>query len=546
MLCAWVSAETGGTGMRDFVSNVSEATRPYLMVVDDDPHVSEALGALLGSKGYRVESYADGRTALQHLRGQSAPDLILLDLMMPHVNGWEFRVEQRRDPALATIPVIVLSGDSSPQACTIDADGYLKKPVEARALLESVERLLRSREQARRQAHTTEIDRMSSLGALAAGLAHEINNPLAFVIGNLELAHRKCLDLEEQLAGGALETAQAVEVLMNRAQRGAERIAAVVRGVTTFARPDVEQQVPIDVREVLESSLQLVANEVRHHAVLERDYGPVPPVVGNPAKLGQVFLNLLINAVHAIGQGEASQNTIRVCTKLTQDDEVMVSVTDSGTGIGPELVGRIFDPFFSTKAVGAGMGLGLAICQRLVTSMNGRIEVESEPGRGATFSISLPKQAQTAPRPPLPPPETVPVARQARILVIDDEQMMCDMLCALLEDDHEVTAFSSSRAALEHLRSGASYDVVLCDLMMPELTGMDLHAELMRNRPELLNRMVFMTGGTFTESAREFLDRIGNAKLMKPFRVEELQRLVDQLLDQTQGPSAPKHSRAYH
>ncbi len=535
--------------MRDAASASGASTAPSLLIVEDEVHVREALVELLGSKGYQVDSYADGRAALEGLREKSAPDLIVLDLMMPDMNGWEFRVEQRRDPAWAAIPVIVLTADSSAQASAMDADGYLKKPVEAQALLDTVERLLRSREQARQQVHSAEVDRMSALGVLAAGLAHEINNPLAFVIGNLELAHKRCLHLRGQLTGQALEAAQTLAFLMDQAQHGAQRIAAVVRGVSTFARPGMEQEVAMDVQDVLESSLQLVANEIRHQAVLERDYAPVPLVVGNPAKLGQVFLNLLINAVHAIGEGKASQHRIRVSTQLTQEEQVMINVADTGTGIAPELLSRIFDPFFSTKEVGAGMGLGLAISQRLVSSMGGSIKVESAPGQGTTFSVLLPKQAQVEPRiapPPPTAPKAMPVARRARILVIDDEAMMCDLLRTVLEDDYEVTALSSSRTALEHLLSGASYDLILCDLMMPELTGMDLYAELMRKRPALVNRIVFMTGGAFTARASQFLDHIENPRLMKPFRAGELQRLIEQQLAELQGPGAPAARQTYN
>jgi len=284
----------------------SEQAHPCVMVVEDDQRIGEALTHLLHAEGYRVDRCCDGREAIAHLRAGTHPDVILLDLMMPHVNGWEFRVQQKDEPEWAEIPVIVMSADDSPQASAIDADAYLKKPVDDTVLLDSLGRLLHGRDQARRDARAAELDRMNALGVLAAGLTHEITS------------------------------------------------------------------------------------------------------------------------------------------------------------------------------------------------------------------------------------------KRASVLVVDDETMMCDLLRNMLEEKYDVTTISNPREALPKLLQGESFDLVLCDLMMPELTGMDLYTELSKTRPEQAARFVFMTGGTFTDRARDFLDQIEGAPLNKPFRAEELYAMVSQRLQRFSERESPQ------
>jgi CheY-like chemotaxis protein len=280
----------------------------------------------------------------------------------------------------------------------------------------------------------------------------------------------------------------------------------------------------MNVQDVVESSLLLMANEIRHHARLERRYDSVPAVLGNPAQLGQVFVNVLTNAVHAIGRGSALHNSIRVTTALNGDGKVMVTIADSGCGIAPETLGRIFDPFFSTKDVGAGMGLGLSISQRLVAEMGGIIRAESTLGQGSTFQVILPAQRDSSSA--RENPRTEPLQERPSILVIDDEPEICELLQGLLSRHFDVTVLRSSRAALEQLFVGRPFDLILCDLMMPDVTGMALYAELVRVRPELTGRFVFMTGGAFTTGARDFIASVEAPLLMKPFRSEILREVV--------------------
>jgi CheY-like chemotaxis protein len=259
-----------------------------------------------------------------------------------------------------------------------------------------------------------------------------------------------------------------------------------------------------------------------------REYGEVPPVEGNEGRLGQVFLNLVVNAAQAITEGHADENEIRVVTRVDELGRVVVEVKDTGSGIAAELVSRIFDPFFTTKPVGVGTGLGLTICHRIVSSLGGELIVESEPGVGSVFRTVLPVSRAVASESP-PVPSIGPTPR-ARILVVDDEAALGAILRRMLTPEHHVLAVTSGRAALDRMSRGERFDVIFCDLMMPDVTGMDLHAELERSCPDQAEKMVFMTGGAFTRGARDFLDRVPNRRIDKPFDAESVRAMVHALV----------------
>jgi CheY-like chemotaxis protein len=254
------------------------------------------------------------------------------------------------------------------------------------------------------------------------------------------------------------------------------------------------------------------------------DLGEVPRVEAADFQLGQVFLNLLVNAAHAVGDGDPTRHTVRVSMRTAPNGWAVVEVADSGSGIPLELRSRIFEPFFTTKPLGQGTGLGLSVCHGIVTGLGGRIEVESAPGRGSTFRVLLPPAAATV-APPVPAPRPRLDGARARLLVVDDEQLIGSTIRRLLSA-HEVVALTDPREALARLIGGEHFDLVLCDLMMPQLSGMDLHDAVAAARPELARRMVFMTGGAFTDRARQFLEQAGNPQLTKPFAPQDLRDQV--------------------
>jgi PAS domain S-box-containing protein len=371
-------------------------------------------------------------------------------------------------------------------------------------------------------------DRMVSVGTLAAGVAHELNNPLAYVTANLQFLgdelHAFGPVLEQTPVAPRLRHA---EESLREAYEGASRLRVIVKDLSTFSRGEGETRGPVDLRPVVESSLNMAQNQIRHRATVVRDLQAVPKVLGNAARLGQVALNLLVNAAQAIPEGNAAVNRIEVRTRLA-GGMVCFEVKDSGAGIPQRLLGRIFDPFFTTKAPGIGTGLGLSICHSIVTSMGGTIEVESAPGQGTTFRVLLPP---TADLPAVAPPPTLPAAAtRGKLLVVDDEPLVGLALKRALQREHDVTVLQSGRAALERLRAGEQYDAVVSDLLMPDCTGMELYEALCTLSPALAGKTLFLTGGAFTEGAREFLARPGIRSLEKPFDVDLLRAAVRELV----------------
>jgi len=362
-------------------------------------------------------------------------------------------------------------------------------------------------------------ERLATVGTLAAGVAHEINNPLSFLMGHLKHA------THQLLREPSTEHVEVALKDLTTAWTGAERIRDIVRNLGTFCRPEEGFPSPVDVRQVLDDSVKLAMAELRHRAHLVRDYGNVPNVLADSSRLGQVFLNLLMNAAQALPEGKADQNEIRLRVRAVEE-AVVVEVKDTGTGIPPELLGRIFDPFFTTRQVGKGMGLGLSISHGLVTALGGELTVESEVGRGSVFRVRLPATKLQPTESPSPSPSRRELPRRGRLLIVDDDPAVSRSLELLLELEHDVTLARDGREALEQLRGGVRYDAILCDLMMPEMTGNQFHEELSRILPEQAARIIFMTGGAFTPETRAFLERVSNLKLLKPFTKEELDRFL--------------------
>jgi PAS domain S-box-containing protein len=379
------------------------------------------------------------------------------------------------------------------------------------------------------QSRLVQAERLASMGTLSATIAHEINNPLTYILVNLDLLANGLAALESPVA-------RTMASRVSQAREGADRVRRIVRGLQAFARQDDDDRAtPIDVRAALERSIELSDNVVRHRARLVRELSDVPPVLASDLRLGQVFMNLLVNAAQAIPEGRADENEIRVATTYDEARRVViVSVADTGTGIAPEIRTRIFEPFFTTKPAGVGTGLGLAICNGIVEGFGGTIDVESTPGRGAIFRVGLPayvriKEDAVA---PVPAP---PAARRGRILVVDDDASVARSLSLLMSEQHEVVIVTRAKEAARLLAVGEPFDLIFCDLMMPEMTGMDFY-EAVRALPGQANdRIVFVTGGAFTAAARDFKARVPNTFLEKPFD----ERALAAILAARLGPPAP-------
>ena len=427
---------------------------------------------------------------------------------------------------------------SSPMDCRLLARNGTVKTLEIAPAQEihfegAKARLIVGRDRTERKCFQDQLmlaDRMATVGVLAAGVAHEINNPLTYVCANIELARAAADELGED----GRDIAEA----LTAATEGVERVTAIVRDLKMLSRGDAPRRdapssdhgdlVAVDVRAVVQSALAVAKKQLARKARVVVEPGPRLAARASRSRLGQVILNLLLNAAEAITDVDPAAHEIRVGF-ASHDGAVVISVHDTGPGIPKAILGRIFDPFFTTKSPGEGTGLGLSICHRIVTDFGGTITASSKPGDGTTFHVSLvaASLADISGSTPRPAP---PSARRARLLVVDDEPLLRNVLRTVLEESHDVVLAGEGAQALDLLLSDTKFDLVLCDLMMADVTGMDVYEAVRTQRPGLEKRLVFMTGGAFTARGREFLASVPNRCLEKPFDAGEVFAVVNEHL----------------
>jgi PAS domain S-box-containing protein len=370
-------------------------------------------------------------------------------------------------------------------------------------------------------------ERLTSLATLAAGIAHEINNPLASVLAHTELALESLPPNEPGLAS--------IRADLVAARDNTLRVRDIVQSMRLLARGDTTTRESVDVNETLRRSIDFAAASLRYRARIVRELQPGLWIEGNASQLAQVFVNLLTNAAQALPEGSNQSNEIRVATRR-EGDSVVIEVSDNGCGIPKELQDRIFEPFYTTKAVGIGMGLGLSISSAIVKAFGGTLSVESTVGRGSAFRVVLPvaPEVKLSQQPPAPPSGSSPrldsgiSATRPRVLIIDDELAVAKTLERVLASDCDVVVRNHGRDAIPLLVDGHEppFDMILCDLMMPEPSGEDVYSQVTTTRPELAERFVFMTGGAFTPRGRRFLESVPVEVLEKPFDLARLRALV--------------------
>ena len=365
-------------------------------------------------------------------------------------------------------------------------------------------------------------DRMITIGTIAAGVAHEINNPLAYVMANLEMLH---LDLSEMNDPGMESHVSLIQTSME----GAQRIRQIVTDVLSFSRAEDSKDEVIHIQDLLETSIRMSWNQIRHRASLVREYSDIPGVTGNSARLGQVFLNLLVNAAQSIGEDDETRNQIGVRTQRN-GPFVRIEIYDTGKGISTDALPHIFTAFFTTKPDGVGTGLGLSFCKRVIEEMNGTISAHTELGKGTTIRLDLPASSESPASQEtltsMPPVSDRPST--LKILVIDDEAAMAKSIAFILRGD-EVVQAQTGLEALHILDEDNTFDAILCDLMMPHHSGAKLYPMITERHPRMRNRVGFVTGGSFTEQTRNFIESTQCPVLLKPFRARDLLDLVDSL-----------------
>jgi PAS domain S-box-containing protein len=380
-------------------------------------------------------------------------------------------------------------------------------------------------ERRRVQAQLIHADRLGAMGTLAAGVAHEINNPLAYLMLNIQYLMRELprFDGDPARLGVLLER-------LGEAEHGARRVSTIVGDLRTFGRPERTARGPVSVVHAVSAAVKMTAPHFKHRARLREEYDAAPVVDASAVRLEQVFVNLLVNAAQAIAEGNPDGNEVLVRVRL-EGERVVVEVSDTGVGIPADILDRVFDPFFTTKPRGVGTGLGLPTSLGIVNSLGGEITVTSAVGVGTTVRVFLHALSADvrAAESSIPPPffETaLPKPPRARLLVVDDEPLVADMLRRALSEEHDVTVTTDAKTALDHLLGEGEFDLIFCDLLMPKMSGMDLYDELRARRPGLEERIVFMTGGAFTERAAQFLSVVPNPKMSKPFDLTEIERVL--------------------
>jgi signal transduction histidine kinase len=394
-------------------------------------------------------------------------------------------------------------------------------------------------EEREREVRRLQAEKLASIGMLAAGVAHEINNPAAFVLANIEALCGQMRLIEERIkdlpgaagrsteVGGILFEATA---MLQESKEGMVRIHRIVRDLGSFSHADDDSTGPISVNGAVESALTMLRNELKYRARVERDLRATSAVRANSARLGQVFLNLIMNAAQALDEAGIKRNVVTV-SSFEDGTDVVVQVQDNGPGIPADVMPHIFDSFFTTKPRGVGTGLGLPISQGIVRSMGGEITVDSRPNAGSIFRVRLP--AVAAPIAAAAPESTQPPQgySRRRILAVDDEALLLKAYRRMLGDVHDVQTAVGAQEALRLLTSDRAFDVVLCDLQMPDVSGVELYAVVRARFPALADRFIFVTGGAFSSDAKRFLEESSCSVIHKPFRVEELLTMIESKIE---------------
>ena len=393
-------------------------------------------------------------------------------------------------------------------------------------------------------------DRLRAVGRLAAGLAHEVNNPLTFVLANLESLReshqeirRFVRQLRVELSTQEAITPQSFEQLaaehnlqevvddaadmLTDCYKGMHRIQDIARSLGTFSRADDDHAEMIDLTRVIDDACAMIFNQIRYRARLVKRFEPIPMVAVFPGRIAQALVNMLANAAEAIEGGAYERHRIVVSTRV-DGDQVVIGVSDTGSGITDEHRDRIFTPGFTTKAHRGGMGLGLSSCRRVAEEHGGALAVHHLEEGGTRFELRIPVETGLAvmdARRESRPISEAPLTR-SRLLIVDDDAMVLSALRRRLRRRYDVTTALGGVEALALLATDPGFDSIICDLMMPRVDGKSFYEEVRAEHPELAERIVFMSGGAFTPRLRRFAASVLNPVLQKPVGREELEAML--------------------
>lgn len=545
-----------------------------ILLVEDstaDARLIEELLADVPTAQFTINRASNLKEALLRL-ADGGIDVVLLDLSLPDVQGLDTFIEARIQ--VPNVPLVVLSGlddeTLAMKAVQAGAQDYLVKGhVDGHLLVRSMRYAIERHhaEELRRKLFAA--DRQAAIGQLAAGVAHEISNPSAFIRVNLSamrehMARLKrvfdslrgygsaaaTIDPEAKREIEALCAENEVDFALSDMQdmlrdnlAGMDRIREITQALRAFGHLEPDRVVPVDMNELVREAAKIVQGELRPRAKLVLELNKVPRLPGDKDRLSQVVVNLLLNASQSISEGSPDTNTVTVRTSH-EFDHVVLSVEDTGGGIPPENLERIFQPFFTTRARDKGTGLGLALCAEIARMHAGQIRVDSKQGRGSKFEVRLPVRnglrpglfelladAQSRQR---PKPRT-------RVLLVDDDGPTLAAYRRVLEPRHQVVTATGGAEALSAIERDPSFDAIVCDLVMSDADGASVYESIRTRWPELAKRVVFVTGATFTPRIKQFLSTVENHVLEKPISAEILLSMVDRLTDGLEAarPSVP-------
>jgi PAS domain S-box-containing protein len=378
-------------------------------------------------------------------------------------------------------------------------------------------------------------DKLATVGTLAAGVAHEINNPLSYVLGNLVFLKEQFADLKNHLRETGAKDDFCVNLLSEMSDElsdiaeGGEKIREIVKGLKAFVHGSEEEVEKLNLNHVIESAINMTFHVIKQKARIEKELAvDLPILTANSGKLQQVFINLLINASQSIAGNHPADNKISVRTGRN-DGHLFVEITDTGKGIPENVLPRIFDPFFTTKAVGEGTGLGLSVCNEILKSYPGTIQVHSKVGKGTTFIVNLPlENGRNAAEIDHPSPKM----ENGLVLAVDDEPGNLELLSRMLRKEYKVlTAFSGVEALLVLEKEGGKVNAIVTDINMPDMSGIALYKAVAEKFPALAEKIIFVTGGAFNQETVEFFKTLPNPCLEKPFSREKLLKAIAPWVD---------------
>jgi two-component system NtrC family sensor kinase len=523
-----------------------------ILVIEDEKRLRTNMEILLTDEGYRVVTAESGKEGLQYLT-QEPFDLIITDIVMDDTNGFEV-MEHVATHGLDTL-VIVITGfastDSAIQALRQGAYDYIAKPFDIEMIKISIKRALEKVHLQRQlKTHMQELEqrvvertkaleesnsqlslsladlkaaqerliqseKLSALGELLSGVAHELNNPLTSVLGYAEVLVASQLRHPEALS------------MVKRVRQEAVRCSHIVKNFLSFARKQKPEKKSIDINAICLQTLDLLAYQLKVNNIttVKQLDETLPKTMADGPQLQQIFINMFSNAYQAMVEREG-QGQLMITT-AHDSQKIYIHIADNGPGIPPENLHRIFDPFYTTKEKGTGLGLSLSY--GIIKEHGGEISVTSIVNQGTTFTIEIPIVAEVRSNGETSASLSSMIAlRPKKVLVVDDEQTVLNLFMNLLHSfGHQPDVTRYGQEALQKITS-EDYDLIICDMKMPGVDGRGVYHFLQANRPELINRLVFASGDTMNEANRTFLEESGCPFLPKPFLLEEFQRVFYQ------------------